>query len=81
MVQCCLGSELNVMEKQHRKRTDVKGSRQYSENIVAIILTTIPSFVSSVAVKSMKIFFVERVILLCSELMIGGIESTRSSES
>lgn len=54
----------------------MKGSSQYSENMVAIMLTTIPSLVSSVAVTSMNTFFVFNVILLCSELMIGGIEAT-----
>lgn len=59
----------------------VKGSAQYSENMVETMLTTTPSFVSSVAVTSMKIFFVSNVILLCSELMIGGIERTWFVES
>lgn len=54
------------------------GSAQYSENIVATILTTIFSLVSSVAVTSMKMFFVFKVIFECSELMIGGIDKTRS---
>jgi hypothetical protein len=61
--------------------THVNGSRQYSENMVATILTTMPSFVSSVAVTSMKTFCVFSVILLCSELIIGGIDRTRSFES
>lgn len=55
----------------------MKGSAQYSENIVEMIFATIPNFVSSVAVISMKILRVLRVILLCSELMIGGMERTR----
>jgi hypothetical protein len=59
----------------------VKGSSQYSENIVAIIVVTILSFVWSVAVRSMKMFRVFIVILLCSEFMMGGKESTRSSLS
>lgn len=54
------------------------GSAQYSENMVEMMFATIPSLVSSVAVISMKTFRVLRVILLCSELMIGGMESTRS---
>ena len=45
-------------------RTYVKGSSQYSENIVEIILTTIANFVWSVAVTSTKIFLVFNVILL-----------------
>ena len=61
--------------------THANGSKQYSENMVVIMFTTMPSFVSSVAVTSMKIFCVFSVILLCSELMIGGIERTRSFES
>lgn len=59
----------------------MKGSSQYSENIVAIIVVTILSFVWSVAVRSMKMFRVFIVILLCSEFMMGGKESTRSSLS
>ena len=61
--------------------TDENDSKQYSENMVATILTTMPSLVSSVAVTSMNTFCVFKVILLCSELMIGGIDRTRSSES
>jgi hypothetical protein len=45
------------------------------------MFTTMASLVGSVAVTSINTFFVFRVILLCSELMIGGIDSTRSSES
>lgn len=59
----------------------MKGSAQYSENIVDTILTTMSSLVRSVAVTSMKTFRVFNVILLCSELMIGGIDKTWSSES
>lgn len=59
----------------------MNGSEQYSENIVEMILATMPSFVSSVAVISMKILRVFRVILLCSELMMGGIEATVPLES
>lgn len=40
----------------------MNGSLEYSENIVATMLTTIANFVSSVAVTSMKIFLVFRVI-------------------
>jgi hypothetical protein len=54
----------------------VKGSAQYSENILATILITICNFVSSVAVVSMNTFLVSSVILLCSELIMGGILST-----
>lgn len=57
---------------------DVNGSLEYSENMVATMLTTIASFVSSVAVTSMKTFLVFRVIFECSELIIGGMERTRS---
>lgn len=56
----------------------LKGSSQYSENIVEMMFATMSSFVSSVAVISMKMFLVLRVILLCSELMMGGIDKTRS---
>lgn len=56
----------------------VNGSSQYSENMVERMLATIPSLVSSVAVISMNTFLVFSVILLCSELMIGGIDSTVS---
>ena len=62
-------------------RTHVKGSSQYSENIVTTMFVTIFSFVKSVAVRSIKTFRVFRVILLRSELMIGGKESTWSSLS
>lgn len=58
--------------------TYVKGSAQYSENMVAMMFVTMCSFVSSVAVTSMKIFRVLSVILLCSELMMGGMDSTTS---
>jgi hypothetical protein len=61
--------------------TDVYGSAQYSENIAEMMFATTCSFVSSVAVMSMNTFVVFSVILLCSELMIGGIDSTRSSAS
>lgn len=47
----------------------------------ATMLSTMMSFVSSVAVTSIKTFLVFSVILLCSELMIGGIDRTRSPES
>ena len=67
--------------KQSVLYTHSNDSEQYSENIVATILTTMASFVSSVAVTSMKTLCVSNVILLCSELMIGGIDRTRSSES
>jgi hypothetical protein len=59
----------------------MKGSEVYSENIVEMMSATMFNFVSSVAVMSMKTFVVLSVILLCSELMIGGIDRTRSSES
>lgn len=42
----------------------MKESSQYSENIVEMMLATIDSLVSSVAVMSMKILRVLRVILL-----------------
>ena len=61
--------------------THVKGSSQYSENIVTTMFVTIFSFVKSVAVRSTKTFRVFRVILLRSELMMGGNESTWSSLS
>lgn len=62
-------------------RIYVKGSAQCSANMRATMLMTIESFVSSVAVVSMKTFRVFRVILLCSELIMGGIERTVSRES
>ena len=62
-------------------RTHTKGSSQYSENIVTMMFVTMFNFVKSVAVTSMKTFRVFRVILLRSELMMGGIESTWSSLS
>ena len=49
--------------------------------MVEMMLITIPSFVSSVAVTSIQIFRVFRVILLCSELMMGGMEQTLLCES
>ena len=54
----------------------VKGSSQYSENMVARMLTTMPSFVSSSAVTSINTLRVLTVILECSELMMGGILAT-----
>ncbi len=59
----------------------VKGFSQYSENIVAIMFTTMPNLVSSVAVTSIKMLRVFNVILLCSELIIGGMEATLPVES
>lgn len=59
-----------------KKRTHVNGCSQYSLNIVTIIFVTIASLVSSVAVRSMNTFRVLSVILECSELMMGGMEST-----
>ena len=64
-----------------RRKTYVNGSAQYSENMVEMMLITIPSFVSSVAVTSIQIFRVFKVILLCSELMMGGMEQTLLCES
>ena len=49
--------------------------------MVEMMLATMASFVSSVAVISMNILRVLRVILLCSELMMGGIEATVPFES
>ena len=49
--------------------------------MVEMMLATMASFVSSVAVISMNILRVFRVILLCSELMMGGIEATVPLES
>ena len=59
----------------------MKGSSQYSENIVTMMFVTMFNFVKSVAVRSTKTFRVFRVILLRSELMMGGIESTWPSLS
>ena len=61
--------------------THVNGSAQYSENILATIVITICNFVSSVAVVSINTFLVSSVILLCSELIMGGILNTWSSAS
>lgn len=54
----------------------MNGSAQCSANIRATMLMTMESFVSSVAVVSIKTFRVFKVIFECSELMIGGIDST-----
>ena len=58
--------------------TYVKGFAQYSENMVEMMFATMLSFVRSVAVMSMKMLRVLRVILLCSELIIGGMDKTLS---
>lgn len=47
----------------------MNGSEQYSENMVTIMSTTMSSLVWSVAVTSMKTFFVSSVILVRSELI------------
>ena len=52
-------------------------SAQYSENIVVIMFNTTSALVKSVAVISMKIFLVFKVILLWLPLIIGGNERTR----
>ena len=57
------------------------GTAQYSENIATTVSSTMLALVKSVAVHSMKTFFVLRVILLWSPLMIGGRDSTTSFES
>jgi hypothetical protein len=44
--------------------------------MVQMMLRTMLSLVSSVAVTSMKTSVVSRVILVCSELMMGGMERT-----
>ena len=80
MAQLCLGS-ISSGPQSIGVMTHVYGSAQYSENIVDTMLITIASFVGSVAVTSIKTFFVFKVILLSSELMIGGIDRTWSSES
>jgi hypothetical protein len=49
--------------------THTKGSEQYSENIVVITSVTTSSLVKSVAVMSMKMLVVSRVILVRSELI------------
>ena len=56
--------------------TYVKGSAQCSENIVTIVFNTIFAFVKSVAVHSIKTFFVFNEIFEWSPLMIGGKEQT-----
>lgn len=77
-----LTTDPQLPESNYRpKTTHVKGSAQYSENILATILITICNFVSSVAVVSMNTFLVSNVILLCSELMMGGILNTWSFAS
>lgn len=72
---------LSILAGDGSTKAHVYGSAQYSENMEDTILTTISSFVWSVAVISMNTFRVFSVILLCSELMIGGMDSTRSSAS
>ena len=59
----------------------VKGLEQYCANMVTIMLMTMASLVSSVAVVSMKTSVVSKVIFVWSELMIGGIDKTCSEES
>merc|ERR1719439_406500 len=49
---------------------------QYSANMATTVLQTSFAFVSSVAVHSMKTFFVVGWILECRPLMIGGKERT-----
>ena len=69
------------MFRRSGEETHVNGSSQYSENIIAIMLTTIFNFVLSVAVTSTKTFLVVSLILLCSELIMGGMERTVSVSS
>lgn len=73
--------DISLRFRNAQDTTHVYGSSQYSENNAATMFTTIWSLVSSVAVTSMNTFRVLRLILLCSELMIGGKDSTRSLES
>ena len=54
----------------------VKGSEQYCENMVTMMLQTISNFVLSVAVISRKTSVVLSVILLWLPLMMGGSDST-----
>lgn len=58
------------------KKTDVKGSSAYMENIATMILLQISSLVLSVAVNSIKTFFVFKVIFEWSPFIIGGNEQT-----
>lgn len=51
---------------RNQNRTHVYGSLQYSENIVTMVSSTIFAFVKSVAVHSMKMFFVFKVIFVWS---------------
>ena len=71
-----LAAVVGNRQTMSKRWTHVNGTSQYSENIVATMLITIASFVSSVAVTSMNTFRVFKVILLCSELIIGGIDKT-----
>jgi len=67
---------MSQSEKTIENGSYVKGTSQYSENMTQSTFNTMASFVSSIAVSSMKTFRVSRVILECSELMIGGSERT-----
>ena len=57
-----------VMIKHNKNPTYVKGSVQYIENIDTNMSNTMQAFVKSVAVLSMKILRVARVIFECSPL-------------
>lgn len=73
------GRRVQSMQARRGKNVPhLKGTSLYSENMVEMMLTTIFSLVRSVAVRSMKMFRVLSVILLCSELMMGGKERTTS---
>jgi hypothetical protein len=63
------------------KKTYVKGSAQYSENMATKVFKTVLALCSSVAVISINTFLVSSVILEWFELIIGGNEQTVRLES
>ena len=60
----------------HVHRSTVKGSEQYSLNIVTIVFNTIFALFRSVAVHSMKTSVVSKEIADLAPLMIGGNDKT-----
>ena len=75
------GNQYNETEEDGKEdEAHVKGSEQYSENMVTRTSRTYSSFVSSVAVTSMKMFFVSTEILVASELICGLAVSAKITE-
>lgn len=72
---------VRVHSRSRSIRTDVKGSRQYSENMVTSTSRRYSIFVSSVAVTSMKTFLVSRVIFVASELICSAQRSVLRSDA